>query len=805
MRRPLLTLACTAGFVLPTVAGIAEAAWPHDPNVGNVALCTAAGDQNSPAIVSDGAGGAVVAWQDFRSGTNTDIYAQRVKAAGALQWTASGVALCTASGNQISPMIVSDGAGGAIVTWQDLRSGTNFDLYAQRVNAAGVPQWTVNGVALCTAASDQYSPAIVSDGAGGAIVTWYDNRGGNYDIYAQRVNAAGTPQWTPDGVALCATTGSQDTPAIASDGAGGAIVTWEDGRAGTDQVNIYAQRINAAGTPQWTANGVALCTATDNQVSPRIASDGGGGAIVCWEDGRVSINLDIYAQRVDAAGVPQWTSNGVALCNAAGNQVSPTIAPDGTRGAIVAWRDFRRGNYDAYAQRVNAAGAPLWTLNGVALCAAANNQDFPAVVSDSTGGAIVAWEDTRNVNDDIYAQRVIEDGELLWGASGAAISTAASDQIFPTIDADGAGGAIVAWADHRNGSNYQVYAQRVERFGYLGNPEPTIASALDVPNDQGDAVNVVWSPSYLDASPDNAISSYWIWRSVPPNLAAEAIARGADPLSTERTEPRPGVRTIMTRQFGAQSFSWEFVGSVPAAGSASYSFVVPTVSDSVAGSNPLTGFLVEAIAKANAFWDSAPDSGYSVDNLPPAIPTQFTGAYAGGATHLHWDANHEADLAGYRLYRGTSSDFVPGPGSLIVAQPDTGFSDVGVAGNWYKLSAVDVHGNESLYQILGPGGTLDAPGTNGMALSFAAPAPNPVRGTATFRFGLPSESEVTLSVFDQQGRRVRELAHGVLPAGDHTLRWDGRDGAGQVVASGIYFARLAALERTLRVRFAVVR
>ena len=114
------------------------AAWPHDPNNGNVALSTAAGDQQVPTIASDGAGGAIVTWYDYRSGS-ADIYAQRVIAAGVPQWTANGVALCTAAGVQQSPTIVSDGAGGAIVTWQDLRGGTTYDIYAQRVNAAGVP------------------------------------------------------------------------------------------------------------------------------------------------------------------------------------------------------------------------------------------------------------------------------------------------------------------------------------------------------------------------------------------------------------------------------------------------------------------------------------------------------------------------------------------------------------------------------------------------------------------------------------------------------------------------------------------
>src|SRR5262249_27048992 len=154
---------------------------------GNVALCTAANDQLYPTIISDGAGGAIVTWEDARSGSN-DIYVQRVNAAGVPQWTANGVGICTATDTQDLPTIASDGAGGAIITWSDFRSGTNRDIYAQRVNAAGAPQWTANGVAVCTATGSQFNPTIVSDGSGGAIITWEDDRNDIGDIYAQRVS-----------------------------------------------------------------------------------------------------------------------------------------------------------------------------------------------------------------------------------------------------------------------------------------------------------------------------------------------------------------------------------------------------------------------------------------------------------------------------------------------------------------------------------------------------------------------------------------------------------------------------------------
>ena len=77
------------------------------------------------------------------------------------------------------------------MTWTDDRGG-NSDIYAQRVNAGGAVQWTTDGVSLCTASNGQLSPVIVADGFGGAIVAWSDSRNGLADIYANRVSAGGS-------------------------------------------------------------------------------------------------------------------------------------------------------------------------------------------------------------------------------------------------------------------------------------------------------------------------------------------------------------------------------------------------------------------------------------------------------------------------------------------------------------------------------------------------------------------------------------------------------------------------------------
>jgi hypothetical protein len=126
--------------------------------------------------------------------------------------------------------------------------------------------------------------------------------------------------------------------------------------------------------------------------------------------------------------------------------------------------------------------------------------------------------------------------------------------------------------------------------------------------------------------------------------------------------------------------------------------------------------------------------------------------------------------------------------------------------SFYRLCAVDVHGNQSAYVFLQPGGAAGMPGgALPCELALSAPAPNPLHGSSTMRLALPREAHVTLSVFDQQGRHVRTLVAGPQPAGEQRVNWDGRDHGGRGVASGIYFVRCEVEGRTLTRRIAAIR
>lgn len=445
----------------------------------NMVICNDANDQQDVRIVSDGKGGAIMTWVDKRvDGQNGDIYAQRIDSNGTVQWTNNGRPVVVDIGfDQAGVRMIEDGKGGAILVWKDLRNG-NSDIYIQRINSSGTPLWTTNGKAVVIKPSHQENPIIAADGSSGAIIAWQDSSGTSWDIFAQHIDSNGAQLWNSNGAAICTDAGNQVNPKIVSDANGGAVIVWQDKRNLLDY-DVYAQRINSAGVVQWTANGVVICNEAGTQNNPKIDGDGAGNFLIAWQDKRNIVDYNIYAQAVNQSGVVQWAANGVAVCSESGNQSSIDLVSDASVTFIV-WKDFRNGtDNNIYAQKINWSGSALWTLDGIAVIANSFDELNPNLVLDGSGGVFIVWQDSTNVNyDDVYGQRISSGGTLLWNSDGVAICTATNDQLGPKQISDGKGNMIVVWSDFRNSADFDIYAQRVYGIGslFLAVDEPVIYS-----------------------------------------------------------------------------------------------------------------------------------------------------------------------------------------------------------------------------------------------------------------------------------------------------------------------------------------
>jgi len=224
---------------------------------------------------------------------------------GDLLWNGGNPVLLTSSGRAGCPRIIPDGSG-AIVVWYEWGGATQWShpcrVYAQKIDGDGNPQWTSGGKQVTPTGVDiyDYSQDVASDGAGGAFVTWIDYDDDN--VYAERIGASGSLKWASP-LQLTADNDSSnysDAPRkIVEDGAGGFMCMWSNW-----SYEVRAQRVDQAGNRLWASDGLLLCDAPDTRQCPRIEGTGYGGAVAFWADKRntATTGQDIYMQGIRASG-----------------------------------------------------------------------------------------------------------------------------------------------------------------------------------------------------------------------------------------------------------------------------------------------------------------------------------------------------------------------------------------------------------------------------------------------------------------------------------------------------------------------
>ena len=787
------------------------AAWPLDGapifTVPNEHL------QGTPVIIDDGEGGAIIAWCDERNG-NRDIFAQKVDHQGNALWSADGVVVCNMTGIQSGPCAVSDGAGGAIIAWSDYRGGVG-DIYAQRIDADGNRLWLLSGSAICSAVNNQYGPEITTDGAGGAIIAWHDNRSGlpgADDIYVRRVDSDGNVYWTILGVPVCTDASTQRWLQIASDGNGGAYMAWYDSRNGNN--DIFCELVYSNGSLAGGADGYGICTDSATQLYPHITELGPAHVLISWHDSRNG-DAELFAQNM-AGFTSQWAYNGIQVATSFYGFTYRAVKDDD--GCVVfCWNDHRNGDSGIFAQRLLMTGVPLWSLDGVTVCDSAGDENYPAIVSDATGGTIIVFHHNNGLQVTARAQRLDGDGTQLWDPDGVRICTQPHSQYECIAVPDGKGGAITAWKDYRS-SYTHIYAQRIDRHGYPGSPEPVIESASDVPLDQGGKLELTWDASYLDPWPYQEITYYSIWKSLSP-ASAMMMENEIEYTDLQAMKPEavsdpgtPSGMIIRRETVGAATYYWELLETQPAQYYEGYSKVLDTDFTSLETAWTWSHYQVAAHAvDPLVVWASQPDSGYSLDNLAPASPVGLGGEqyYSPEGMGLFWNMNLEEDLSHYTIYRGIYPTFVPDATSYLTSAFDTMYFD----GGWdwddgyvYKVSATDIHGNESGYALLLPGQvTGDDPPTPSHSDYLSQNWPNPFNPSTTIQFGLKESGHIRLSIYDASGRLVSELVNSTFPAGSYSEIWNGTNSSGAYVASGVYFYRIDADEFSMKKKMILLR
>lgn len=112
-----------------------------------------------------------------------------------------------------------------------------------------------------------------------------------------------------------------------------------------------------------------------------------------------------------------------------------------------------------------------------------------------------------------------------------------------------------------------------------------------------------------------------------------------------------------------------------------------------------------------------------------------------------------------------------------------------------RVTATDAAGNaasDSMVVTTANGNPTWTPYDGPQRVALESPFPSPSRQGASIEFSLPAPGRAVVAVYSASGQLVREVIDGDFPQGSHVARWDGRDAAGDVVASGVYMVRLEA-------------
>ncbi len=454
------------------------------------------GRQRNPAIACSPDGRCLSVWEDTRDGS-WNIYGQ---------WIINGEAagenfpISTATSEQRDPAVAYNHSSGEyLVVWWDDRDRvmTGYNIYGRLIASNG--ETGNSDCPIVVAAGDQQHPDVAYNNTlGEYLVIWQDLRYGDWDIYARRVSHDCT--LSGNEFVVSGFPGRQWHPAVAYDNVNnGYLAVWWDNRNSQNTGDdIYGQVFSSDGS--LIGSNFPISTADGLQAYPDVTWNSSEHQyLTVWADNRNSVNtgFDIYAQQIspqgellDDQGIPGADpAMNFAVSTAPGDQDRPVVVyNDEANQHLVAWQDLRYGDWDIFAQVLSGNGGLLDQTGAPGadpavnfqVSAASGSQERPALAHASTG-YVAVWQDSRHyefVEEDIYGQQISAGGEVV--GNSLPLVTALSLQTSPVAAYDGIRNYLVVWQDNRNMADYDIYGQIVDDLGeFHGINFPISAAAGD--------------------------------------------------------------------------------------------------------------------------------------------------------------------------------------------------------------------------------------------------------------------------------------------------------------------------------------
>ncbi len=439
--------------------------------------------QIGPTVSADLAGNFVVCWVDDRN-EEYDIYAQRFTADATPVGENFQINSDTSDFYHNHSSVSMEENGNFFIAWEDRRFGYNGDIFAQYYSFDGTATGDNFQVNDNINDANQTSPGITKSYDDNFIITWVENRSYSCDFYAQIFSGDGTP--LGDDILVNDENqnySSYGGPSVSADASGNFVVAWDDYRY-EYWGEIYAQRFASDGT-SLDSNFKVNFDGYNVVYGSKVACQKNGDFIVVWgdaEDGskypKMASSIhetkdlsgkfesdnknsqpDVWVQRYLNDGTPMGNNLKVNDDENDSEQTNPAIAIDSAGNYIIAWNDNRNGNWDIFVQRYLSDGTAVDSNIKIIESLNLTYPTWPSMSSDNEGNFIITWVDNPNESYDIWGQLFSSNCLPAGDVFLVNDDTTNAHQSDPSVSIDDNGNFVISWFDRRN-NDHDVYAQR---------------------------------------------------------------------------------------------------------------------------------------------------------------------------------------------------------------------------------------------------------------------------------------------------------------------------------------------------------
>lgn len=465
-------------FIVVLLSCQTHAQWSDDP-AQNLLIASGTGEQVLCKIGVRSDGGSYVGWfSNVGAPNNYEVRLQRLAPNGQLVWAQEGILISDLPHESflVDWDLIADSSNHAVLTFTDNRAG-NRDVQAYRIDENGTFLWGATGISLSTNTSFEADPRVTENSDGDFVFVWSRSPSvGDGSIVMQRITPGGDLQLPAGGLSVA--TGPGESPGfceVVPSLNGDVIVSWLRDLSFSSSVrHILVQRFNVAGTAIW--NGGSPVTLFNLGLPagyrPRLVPDDEGGAASAWFFGLAELNC--YVQRVDSAGTLAFPANGLTVSEQLGQQrMAPSIAFNGPGDNLfVFWREtnLNQNEWGLYGNSISATGIRDWGNNGLAFIPVGQQPISFVNTHAYNNQAQVFWFQTPSPVssvEQVKGMAVDANGDPVWENAPIEVASSLASKDNLETGLDLSGRALLVWDDERNGPS-EVYGQNVNNDGSLG-------------------------------------------------------------------------------------------------------------------------------------------------------------------------------------------------------------------------------------------------------------------------------------------------------------------------------------------------